>query len=120
MNMNIDLTPIFQAVIALLAALVTYKLIPWIKSKTNEQQRANLESAARIAVYAAEQIYGANKEANNQKLEYAMKRIREAGFDIDVDAAREAVEHAVYEMKWEEVELELDGDAIIDEPETKE
>lgn len=25
--MNIDLTPIFQAIIALLAALVTYKLI---------------------------------------------------------------------------------------------
>ena len=32
--MNIDLTPIFQAIIALLAALVTYKLVPWIKART--------------------------------------------------------------------------------------
>ena len=53
----IDLTPIFQAVIALLAALITYKLIPWIKSRTTKQQQENLYAAARIAVYAAEQLF---------------------------------------------------------------
>ena len=53
----IDLTPIFQAIIALLAALVTYKLIPWIKSRTTERQQQNLFVAAKIAVMAAEQLY---------------------------------------------------------------
>ena len=59
--MKIDLTAIIQAIIALCAALITYKLIPWIKSKTTEQQQANLAAAAKIAVYAAEQIFGGNK-----------------------------------------------------------
>lgn len=117
--MNIDLTPIFQAIIALLAALVTYKLIPWIKSKTTEQQRANLEAAAKIAVYAAQQIFGANKDANQQKLEYAMKRVREAGFDVDVDELRATVENAVYDMKLWDEQVET-GTDIADLPEVKE
>ena len=103
--MNIDLTPIFQAVIALLAALVTYKLIPWIRSKTTEQQRANLEAAAKVAVYAAQQIYGVGEAANSEKLNYALNRLKEAGFDLDTHALREAIENAVYDMKlWEEAD----------------
>lgn len=34
----IDLTPIFQAVIGFLAALITYRLIPWIQANTTPQQ----------------------------------------------------------------------------------
>ena len=48
--MNIDLTPIFQAVVALLAAIITFRVIPWIKARTNEKQQANLLAAARSAV----------------------------------------------------------------------
>ena len=114
--MNIDLTPIFQAIIALLAALVTYKLIPWIKSKTTEQQRANLEAAARIAVYAAQQIYGVGKEANLEKLDYAIKRLREAGFDLDTNALREVIENAVFEMKWTEEEtITIESEEEVEE-----
>ena len=47
--MNIDLTPIFQAIIALLAALVTYKLVPWIKARTTESQQALLSAIPQIA-----------------------------------------------------------------------
>ena len=70
--MRIDLTGVVQAVIALLAALVTYKLIPWIRSKTTEQQFTNLEAAARVAVFAAEQIF---KNGNNvDKLDQSDQR----------------------------------------------
>ena len=41
----IDLTPIFQAVLALLAALITYKLIPWIKARTTNEQQARIDAA---------------------------------------------------------------------------
>lgn len=41
MNM-IDITPIVNAVIALLAAGVSVFLIPWIKSKTTDAQRKEL------------------------------------------------------------------------------
>ena len=84
---------------ALLAALVTYKLIPFIRSKVTEQQFSNLESAARVAVYAAEQIF--SKEETNRKLNYAVDQVVKAGFDIDLDTIRAAVEQAVYELKAE-------------------
>ena len=92
--MTIDLTQILQAVIALIAALITYKLIPWIKARTTEAQQRNLEAAARIVAYAAEQIYGAGQGA--EKLEYALAAMRKAGFDLDKEIVREAIESAVY------------------------
>ena len=93
----IDLTPIFQALIALFAALITYKLIPWIKAKTTEQQQTNLQMAARVAVFAAEQIF--LQGDNAAKLDYAVEGLRQAGFDLDRSALRQAVESAVHELK---------------------
>ena len=87
--MNIDLTPIFQAIIALLAALVTYKLIPWIKSKTTAQQQANLQATVRVLVFAAEQLYGAG--AGHEKLEYVKQELERRGFTVDPSAIEGAV-----------------------------
>ena len=92
----IDLTPIFQAIIALLAALVTYKLVPWLKSKMTDSQYKQLRVAAEIAVYAAEQIYGAGN--GNQKLEYAMRILERRGFTFDAEMLRAAIEDAVYKQ----------------------
>lgn len=108
--MNIDLTPIFQAVIALLAALVTYKLIPWIKTKTTKGQQDNLAAAARIAVYAAEQIYGANH--GDEKLEYARQALLAAGYDANTETLRAAIESAVYTLPIWNAE-------VVIEPEVK-
>ena len=94
--MTIDLTPIFQAVIALLAALVTSRLIPWIKKRTTEQQLKNITAAARIAVYAAEQLYGSGQ--GEEKLNYALERLKAMGFHADGDVLRAAVEEAVYNL----------------------
>ena len=99
----IDLTPIFQAVIALLAALITYKLIPWIISKTDEQQQANLQAAAKVAVFAAEQIFGAAK--GEEKLDYALRALERAGYKIDKTMAREAIEKAVMELSKDPREM---------------
>ena len=99
--MNIDLTPIFQAIIALLAALITLKLIPWIKSKATEQQYDNLATAAKVAVYAAEQIFSHGN--NEEKLQYAIEKLSDNGFTVDYEALRAAVEKAVYELKSEQL-----------------
>lgn len=88
----IDLTPIFKAILALLAALVTYKLIPWIKSKTTAEQQALLSATVRTLVYAAEQLYGAGKGA--EKLDYVIKELEARGFTAD----RAAIEAAVAEQ----------------------
>ena len=89
--MNIDLTPIIQAVIALIAALITSKLIPWIKAKTTNEQQKMLSATIKTLVFAAEQIYGAGNGEN--KLEYVAEMLREKGFEYD----RVAVEAAVKE-----------------------
>lgn len=44
----IDLTPILQAVLALLASWITLRVIPWLKARTNRQQQEYLLSTVRI------------------------------------------------------------------------
>ena len=85
---SVNLTPIFQALIGLLGMLITYKLIPWLKEKTTNEQRIKIEAAVKTAVFAAEQAYGAGK--GKEKMDYAMKLLHDNGFDVDpavVDAA---------------------------------
>ena len=94
--MNLDLTPLFQAVIALLAALITARLIPWIKSKTNANQQESLITAARIAVLAAEQVFGSGQ--GREKLRYALDALKKAGFNLDETIAAEAIEKAVRDL----------------------
>ena len=95
----IDLTPILEAIIALIAALVTYKLIPWIKAKTTESQQAILMATVRTLVYAAEQLYGAGK--GKEKFTYVRQKLQEKGFDIDVDAIEAAVKEITIEIAKE-------------------
>ena len=89
MLQNINLTPLFQAIVALLCALVTYKLIPWIKARTTEQQQNNLRATIKILVFAAEQLYGAGK--GEEKLRYVKQQLQMRGFDIDVPEIEAAV-----------------------------
>lgn len=95
----VDLTPIFEAIIALIAALVTYKVIPWIKSKTTESQQAILMATVRTLVYAAEQLYGAGK--GKEKFTYVRQKLQEKGFDVDVDAIEAAVKEITIEIAKE-------------------
>lgn len=95
----IDLTDIIQAVIALIVALITYKVIPWIKAKTTESQQAVLMATVRTLVYAAEQLYGAGK--GKEKFTYVRQKLQEKGFDVDVDAIEAAVKEITIEITKE-------------------
>ena len=95
----INLTDIIQAVIALIVALITYKVIPWIKAKTTESQQAVLMATVRTLVYAAEQLYGAGK--GKEKFTYVRQKLQEKGFDIDVDAIEAAVKEITIEIAKE-------------------
>ena len=55
--MEYNITTIIQAVFALIAAVITVIVIPYIKSKTTAQQQAEINAWVKIAVSAAEQIY---------------------------------------------------------------
>lgn len=88
----IDLTPVLQAVITLAAALITYRLIPWLKARMSETQYSQLLMAVDMLVYAADKLYktGVIKD----KLSYVENELARRGFDID----RAAIEAAVTEL----------------------
>ena len=79
--MNINLTPIIQAIIALLAALITYKLIPWIKARTTNEQQALLKATIKTMVFAAEQLYGAKN--GSEKLDWVIYQLSQRGYSVD-------------------------------------
>ena len=112
MNMSmIDLTPIFQAIIALVSILITTRLIPWIESRTTKNQQEALITAARIAVLAAEQVFGSGR--GKEKFNYALAALKAAGFNIDGSIAIAAIEKAVRD-------LNLFKDIPDDEPDDQE
>lgn len=87
----IDLTPILEALLGLLAAIITAKVIPWIKAKTTNEQQIKIEAAVRTAVFAAEQIYGAGH--GKEKLDYATKYLHNHGYKVDLDQIEAAVQN---------------------------
>ena len=88
--MNIDLTTIINAIIALLAALVTYRLIPWIKAKTTNEQQAYIRALVKAGVYAAEQIYQTDG-MGRMKMEYVKDFLQQHGYDINITEIEAAV-----------------------------
>lgn len=106
---GIDLTPLFQAVIAFLAALVTYKLVPWIQARTTAQQQEMLRAAVSVAVYAAEQIYGAGN--GKQKLMYVKGQLASKGFKVDIDE----IEASVRELTMTQEEFLITDDVELSE-----
>jgi len=85
------------ALIALVGAIITYVVVPYIKSKTTEKQRDNAEFWVQVAVGAAEQIY---KEKGQGKLKkkYVLNFLNSKGIDIDDEQLDVLIEAAVYEL----------------------
>ena len=88
--MNINLTPIIQALIGLLAAVVTYRLVPWIKAKTTNEQQAYIRALVKAGVYAAEQVYS-TAGMGREKMEYVRKYLLSRGFEVNVTEIEAAV-----------------------------
>lgn len=89
--MNLNITPILQAVIDLLAAIVLCCVIPWIRAKTTSAQQQNADKVIKVLVQAAEQMFGGGHGA--EKLEFVRNRLAEYGYNVDA----EEIESAVWE-----------------------
>ena len=101
----INLTGAINAILALLAAIITYKVIPWIKAKTTNEQQMFIEATVRTLVFAAEQIYGAGH--GREKMDYVVEKLEEKGYTVDTDD----IEAAVYNY--------LNGDKSDAKPDTE-
>lgn len=96
MNM-IDITPIVNAVIALVAAAVSVLLIPWIRIKTTDAQRKELVEWVKIGVAAAEQLYK-GQERGEEKKQYVIDFLKSKGFTVDEERISNAIEAAVNQL----------------------
>ena len=79
--MTINLTDIIVAVLGLCSALVTGLLVPWLKTKLNTAQLEKLEAYVKIAVTAAEQLYGAGN--GDAKFDYVVEYLSGKGLAVD-------------------------------------
>lgn len=92
-----DITPVVNGVIALIAAVITAFVIPWIRSKTTAAQREEINAWVRIAVTAAEQIYsGVGK--GKEKKKYVLDFLAEKNLKIDEESVDLMIESAVKNM----------------------
>lgn len=100
----IDLTNLANAVVALLAAIITAFVIPWIKAKATEKQLDLLAKATKTAVFAAEQVYGSGW--GRDKMRYAKEHLKARGYTIDEDLIEATVKeyfgHIEFESNTEE------------------
>ena len=102
---TIDLTPILQITIMLAVVIITSFVIPWIKSKTTQEQWQMIQDIAKISTKAAEILFKGSGRGQ-EKLEYVMTYIKEfcseKGIYFNDDAIRQTVENMVKKMNDEE------------------
>lgn len=97
-SMN-DLTPVLNAAIALLAALISAFAIPWLRSRTSGQEREALLKWAEIAVAAAQQLYYTLD--GEQRKEFVKDFLRDRGYDVSREEVDSAIEAAVLKLHRE-------------------
>ena len=95
-----DITYILLGIILILGGLITGFGIPFIRSKLSAEQLTALKTTARIAVYAAEQIFGA--KMGSDKLAYAINLVKsllaKKNLTFNDEEVRAAIEAQVKEM----------------------
>ena len=105
---NVDITPIIQAAITLIFAVITAFIVPWIKvkiaevkTKVSEQQWWMLQDWAKVGVAAAEVLFKGTK-LGKDKLAYVTQYLNEIcekhGYQFDSKTIRQAIENAWKKM----------------------
>ena len=103
--MTFDITPIVEAVVAVVCAAVTCVLVPYIKSKTTTEQQQEINAWVKIAVAAAEQIFTGSGRGEEKK-EYVVQWLKDRGIAVDAEKIDAMIEAAVYELNQGIIPLE--------------
>ena len=94
-----DYTQIISAVIALISALVSAFLIPWLKTKIDADKLQTIKTYVEIGVKAAEQLYAATD--GEEKKDYVINFLAEHGIRFDVSTIDQLIEAAVLQLHHE-------------------
>lgn len=84
-------------IIALIGAIITYIIVPYVKARTTKQQQENIAFWVRVAVNAAEQLFG-DPGMGKKKKEYVLDFLEKMGFKITMDELNILIEAAVLEL----------------------
>lgn len=121
----VDLTGIFEALIALVSSVVTVFLIPWLKTKLNNEQLNKAHSIVQIGVFAAEKLYGAGN--GDKKLAYVEDLLKAKKIKLDtmtlkamVDAEVKKLEMVDPNKAFDVLDKVIDLEEPIDEEEEEE
>lgn len=96
-----DITPIIDAVIALLLSVLTVFVIPAIKKFVNKAEYEKMYGIIYTAVRAAEQIFKLTHPeggVGKAKKEYVLNYLHERGYNIDDEQVNMIIEAAVLEL----------------------
>lgn len=93
----IDLTPIVEAIVALVAAIITAFVIPWLKGKIDADKLEEIELWVTVAVEAAEQLYTGSGRGEEKKA-YVVEFLNSKGFKIDAETLDKLIEAAVFNL----------------------
>lgn len=96
---TINITPLVNALISLAAIAISLFVIPVLKRKAKAQDLARLESLARIAVEAAEQLFA--RQQADEKRDYVLAYLHSKGYEIDDHDVMNALEAAVIKLHAE-------------------
>lgn len=107
--MTIDITAIAQAIIALVSAVLTAFVIPWIRKKLDADKMAELLMWVNIGVEAAEQLY--DSTMTTQKKQYVLSFLDSKGLKFTAAEVDAAIEAAVIKLH-----NELAAPLLIGEP----
>lgn len=88
---------IMTLIITIIGALLTYFVIPWLKTKTTKEKLGEIEKWVAVAVAAAEQMKAAGLIQTNKK-EHVLEFIRDKGITITDEELDALIEAAVYEL----------------------
>lgn len=98
-----DYTPIFNAVIALVGAVISVILIPYIKTKISSEKLKRIATVIEYAVKAAEQLYKGQSGMGEMKKAHVLSYLVEKGYIKDIASVSteidNLIESAVYELK---------------------
>ena len=99
---NINIQPVLNAFITLMAAVITCVLVPFIKSKLTKEQQDKLLELVKIAVSAAEQIFSQAKSGTENK-KYVQDFLISIGYDVSKPEIDAMIEAAVSRINGVEV-----------------
>ena len=88
---------IVLGVISILGAILTYMVVPYLKSKTSKEQRETIMFWVSVAVSAAEQIFN-ERGMGEEKKKFVVGFLVEKGIKVSLDELDVLIESAVKEL----------------------